>query len=160
MFNGLIFWPKRTEVTGGERALGRVVPKHNYTPRYEDIGRNGGVDPLIPKFGARWKWMVSFTLRQLYFGEKACRSRRVRGWLSSRTCFDASENRKSLAIGNQTMISRSLSPNPSHCTDWTAVGRSSTGGWRGQTLRYAWKRREMHTNFGRKIWRKVTTYKT
>jgi hypothetical protein len=55
----------------------------------------GGVGPLILTFGTNWTWVISFTLRPLYFRGKSSRnlSNRNRGWSQSRCgCFGGSEN--------------------------------------------------------------------
>jgi hypothetical protein len=37
----------------------------NQAPRHEDVGRSGGI-ALHVNLGARWRWVVIFTLRPLY----------------------------------------------------------------------------------------------
>jgi len=54
---------------------------------------NGRIAPLILDLGTRWRWVVSFTPRSLYPGEK-----RIRGWVCSRSGLDAMERRKILII--------------------------------------------------------------
>jgi len=34
-----------------------------YTPRHEGVWGSGGITPKILIFGARWRWVVSFTSR-------------------------------------------------------------------------------------------------
>jgi hypothetical protein len=49
-----------------------VVLVLNETPLHEDLRRSDEVAPRIVNLGTRWSWVVSFTLRPLYFQEKGC----------------------------------------------------------------------------------------
>jgi hypothetical protein len=44
----------------------KTFPVLNQEPRHEDVLGGVGMTPRILNLGARWKWVVSFTLRSLY----------------------------------------------------------------------------------------------
>jgi len=47
-----------------------MYPLFNYAPRHEDVGRKGEISPCILNRSARWRYVVSFTLRPLYLRER------------------------------------------------------------------------------------------
>jgi len=95
----------------------------NYAPLYEDVGGNGGVAPLILNVGARWRWMVSFTHRPLYSGERASHILCVRSRAGPRANLDVTENRHiSCPCQESNRDFLLFISSPSHCTGWAVVG--------------------------------------
>jgi hypothetical protein len=57
-----VFLTNSQEVKGGEMCKSKVLPMPNYGTLYQDVGGNRGVAPLTRNLGARWRWMVSYTV--------------------------------------------------------------------------------------------------
>jgi hypothetical protein len=56
------------------------------------------IDPRFLDRGTNWRWVVNFTPRPLYPGERAPGTHCIGGWVYSRTCLDDAERRKFLTL--------------------------------------------------------------
>lgn len=65
---------KRVNIQQGRLQCGHVNNKHKIVSVWpEDIWGSRCIAPLVPNFRARWKWIVSFTSRPLYYrGNNPC----------------------------------------------------------------------------------------
>jgi len=91
----------------------KVVPVLNKAPRHEDVLGSCGMAPRI-KFGARWRWVVSFTPRPLYYWERTPDTHRKGGWVGPRAGLDAMVKRKIPSpTGNRTPV---FQPVASRCS--------------------------------------------
>jgi hypothetical protein len=55
---------------------------------------SGGIAPCILNLGARWMWVVIFTLTRLTAGENTLSTNWIGGWVGTRTGLDAVVKRK------------------------------------------------------------------
>jgi hypothetical protein len=67
----------------------------NWTLRHEGVWF---IDPHFLDFSASWRWVVSFTPRPLYPGERAPATRWIGGWVDSRATMDNVKKRKLLTL--------------------------------------------------------------
>jgi hypothetical protein len=56
------------------------------------------VDPHFLHFGTSWGWLVSFTTRPLYLGERTPVTHYIGGWVDPRACLGYMEKRTFLAL--------------------------------------------------------------
>jgi hypothetical protein len=70
----------------------------NQALRHEGVWGSGCIDPHFLDIGTTWRWVVSFTPRPLYPGERAPGTRYIRGWVDPRTGLDDVEKRKFLTL--------------------------------------------------------------
>jgi hypothetical protein len=69
---------------------------------------SGGIAPRILNLGSRWKRVVSFTPRPLYFMLRALGTHWIGGWMSPRAGLDTMANKKSVPL--KVIEPRSSSP--------------------------------------------------
>jgi len=62
---------KREEICFVKFKFNSTSALHNKAVRHEDVWGSGGIAPRIFSLGAIWMWVVSFTPRPLYHGERA-----------------------------------------------------------------------------------------
>jgi hypothetical protein len=60
----------------------------------ETYSRSVGIVPRILNIDIRWRWVVSFTPRSLYPGERAPGTHRIGGWMNPKANLDAVAKRK------------------------------------------------------------------
>jgi hypothetical protein len=56
------------------------------------------MDPHFIDLGTRWRLVVSFTPRPIYFGERAPGTHWIGGWVDTRAGLDGVEKRKFLPL--------------------------------------------------------------
>jgi hypothetical protein len=56
--------------------------------------RSGGIAPRVLNLRAKWRWVVSFTLRSLYLWKRAPSTLCVWSWVDPRASLDAATKRK------------------------------------------------------------------
>jgi len=69
-------------------------PLLNHASRHEDVTGSGVIAPRILNLGVWWRWLVSFTPRPLYHGQRGPGTHLIGGWVGPRSGPDAVAKRK------------------------------------------------------------------
>jgi hypothetical protein len=84
---------------------------------HENIWGSGCIDPRILDLGTSWSWVISFTSRPLYPGERVPGNHRTGGWVGSWTGLDDEEKRKPCSYWDSNSDHSAAQPVSSRFTD-------------------------------------------
>jgi hypothetical protein len=91
---------------------------------------NGSIAPCIIDLGTTWGWVVSFTLRPLFPGERAPVTHWIGGWVGSRAILDVVVRRKIPRPRRESNPRTPIfQPIAQRYTDWAITGFSQIPTW-------------------------------
>jgi hypothetical protein len=77
----------------------------SWAPRREDVWESKAIASRILNLGNRWRWVVSFTIRQLYPRAKALGKQWIGSWVGPEVGLDAVGKREiPIPAGNRTPV--------------------------------------------------------
>jgi hypothetical protein len=117
----------------------------NQAQRHEGVWGSGYINPRVLDLGTSWRWVVSFTPRPLYRGERAPDTHWIGGWVDPRVGLDEIEKWKFLTLPGLELRPSLVQPIASHYTDCSIPAH----GWK-DNIKMCWKGRSV------RVWPRFT----